>query len=179
MTEEGQAIITLISILIALLLLICGWAWFKFMPTFTNKIKGALLGKSRKQKLIEKQFHREFKRNIAPTINENPLIAQNFPETLELIEEYGEDKFGTSLIWVNLIKPVLQGVSMLSPTNPTEQKVVQAANIASSNPLLDMALPLLQKVMTNPQSKLKVPTKTAQVKSKAKEKIDSSFTGNI
>ena len=171
------AIIVLSSLLIAVILLFSVWAYYKLMPTMVKKLRGAQLWKGRDQKRIETQFHKEYKRNIAPMINENPLIAEHFPETLELIEELGQETFGNALIWTNLIKPLLKGVSMLSPSNPTEQKIQQAASFASSNPIVDLGVSLIQNVLTTKQSPLKLPE--GNTANKVKRTVSNHNVENI
>ena len=172
-----KALLSMTIIISVLIVGMAGWLWYKFVPEVVNKIRGAKLWKGKNQKRIEREFEREYKRNVAPIINDVPLIADNFPRTMELVEELNESEFGNSLIFVKLIQPALQVVGMMTPKTPKQAQVVDAANMGSQlmgNPLADMLIQWFGKSLSSPQSKLKPPVQKAKEKARqTKQNITS------
>ena len=131
-----------LSIITTLLCLVIVGAMLYLAYPFIKKLKYHIrtekLATNRRQRRVEKQFEKEYNKNLLPVITEDPLIVENFPKTLEIMEEYSEEGFGGSMIFRNFVLPIFQIVSQLNPSNPTEQKITQGAGIVSSSPVLSI-----------------------------------------
>jgi len=147
---------TLLILLICILIAFFAFAYFLWKPFYYKMkygIRNEVLTKNKAQKRIVKQFEREYNRLIQ--LNAEPFIVDNFPKTLDLIEEYGQENFGKSLFLTQLLKPVIEVIARLNPTNPTEQKIVSAAQtVQQFDPLTSIAMNFIQNILSKPKQPL-------------------------
>ena len=122
-----------------------------FYKKFKRGVRAERLAKSRAQRRIEKSFEREFHKNIVPQITENPTILDAFPNTLDLAETYNEEPFFFGKLFNTIILPFAQGIGQLTPSTPTEQKIVGTAQ-AVQNPIAQLVANFIGNALSNPKA---------------------------
>lgn len=139
-----------------------------WMLKLKYNIRTERIARGKEQKKIEKKFEKEFRENFLEIINENPAIAEAFPETIELGELYKQEGFVGMKILSELFLPVIRTMSgAIIPQNEQQaqlQKGVQVATDPSIINFVQAFLPALLNRQNSPNKpKIKPPARQSKI----------------
>ena len=167
MSLEGLliAVIVLFSIFIAGSIIFAWYLWNPLTKRVKYNIRAELRARNRRQKTIEKKFNEELRKNVLPTITDNPAMIENFPETISLGEQYNEETFAGMKILSTFVIPVVRTLAgYMVPQTEGQANLQKGVQLATEPTLLNVAMQFLPQLLKNagqnkPASKA-IPKKT-------------------